>query len=60
VSDQDVDRRYEQFIAQLTPELRADWVRCVLLFDEKFGAELAAELAAEGTSSPLEPVEPEP
>lgn len=39
----ELDERYQRFLANLPPELLAEWKRCVGLFAEKFGAELAAE-----------------
>ena len=59
--DKTLDERYEKFLAGLTPEKRDAWNRCVVLFAEKFGAELASEglrggidLLPEGESRNLE------
>jgi hypothetical protein len=42
-SEDELDERYQRFLAGLSPDNLAEWKRCVDLFNEKFGAELAAE-----------------
>jgi len=39
----DIDRRYEAFLRKLSPENRRKWNEAVVLFAEKFGADLEAE-----------------
>jgi hypothetical protein len=61
MSEDEVDKRYQQFLTKLSPEAKREWARCVELFRVKFGAELAAEglqggidLLPEAHSLPLE------